>query len=165
MNENLPVSQFIEFDLNAVELWDLISTPGNLNYAHPYCLSNEIISWDSNGHSDRIIYLNGRNYVRKFNLWEEKQGFTLQIGEENGPQSFVKWEISTISANKTVLKITVYPYILSKFPRPFRKILHKFWVQPRLKKYLNSVLLGFLYYSENGISVPKNHFGKHPWFS
>ena len=68
------------------------------------------------GHSDRLIYLNGRNYVRKFNTWEEKQGFTLQIGEENGPQSFVKWEISTISNKKTTLKITVYPYILSKFP-------------------------------------------------
>ena len=46
MNENLPVSQFVEFDLNAVELWELISTPGNLNHAHPYCLSNEIISWN-----------------------------------------------------------------------------------------------------------------------
>ncbi len=165
MEKNLPVSRSIEFNLNSFELWELISKPSNLNHTHPYCLSNEIISWNNDGRSDRLIYLNGRNYVRKFDKWEENEGFTLSIGEEDGPQSFVKWEIKTISSNKTLLTITIYPYIISKFPRPLRKILHIFWVKPRLQKYLKSVLLGFLYYSENGSSVPKNHFGKHPWFS
>lgn len=165
MKKNLPISRSIEFNLNTCELWELISRPGNLNYTHPYCLSNEIICWSEDGHSDHLIYLNGRNYVRKFDTWKENEGYTLRIGEENGPQSFVKWEINPICSNKTLLTITIYPYILSKFPKILRKTLHIFWIKPRLQRYLKSVLLGFLYYSENGSTVPRNHFGKHPWFS
>lgn len=165
MKRNLPVAHTVIFDLDTIGLWNLICKPGNLNYSHPYCFSNEIIYWDENERSDRLIYLNGRNYVRRFNSWIEYEGYTLTIGEENGPQSFVKWEINVASNNRSSLTITIYPHILSKFPRISRKILHKLWIKPRLKKYLKSVLLGLLYYSENGYSVPKNHFGKHPWFS
>ena len=32
-------------------------------------------------------------------------------------------------------------------------------------KYLNSVLKGYKWYLENNQSVPRNHFGKHKWFS
>lgn len=163
--ENLPVSRSIKFNLKIHELWELISRPGNLNQTHPYCLSNEVIRWDDEYHSDRLIYLNGRNYIRKFNTWNENEGYSLSIGEENGPQSFVEWRIDFLSDNKSLLTITIYPYILSKFPRIFQNIIHTFWVKPRLQKYLKSVLQGFLFYSEHNYSVPRNHFGKHPWFS
>ena len=164
-HENLPVSRSIEFNLKIHELWELISRPGNLNQTHPYCLSNEVIRWDGEYHSDRLIYLNGRNYIRKFNTWNENKGYSLSIGEENGSKSFVEWEIDFLSDNKSLLTITIYPYILSKFPSIFQNILHIFWIEPRLQKYLKSVLRGFLFYSENNYSVPRNHFGKHPWFS
>lgn len=163
--ENLPVSRSIKFNLKIHELWELISRPGNLNQTHPYCLSNEVIRWDDEYHSDRLIYLNGRNYIRKFNTWNENEGYSLSIGEENGPQSFVEWRIDFLSDNKSLLTITIYPYILSKFPRIFQNIIHTFWIKPRLQKYLKSVLQGFLFYSEHNYSVPRNHFGKHPWFS
>jgi len=163
--ENLPVSRSIEFNLKIHELWELISRPGNLNQTHPYCLSNEVIRWDDEYHSDRLIYLNGRNYIRKFNTWNENEGYSLSIGEENGSQSFVEWRIDFLSDNKSLLTITIYPYILSKFPRIFQNIIHTFWIKPRLQKYLKSVLQGFLFYSEHNYSVPRNHFGKHPWFS
>lgn len=163
--ENLPVSRSIKFNLKIHELWELISRPGNLNQTHPYCLSNEVIRWDDEYHSDRLIYLNGRNYIRKFNTWNENEGYSLSIGEENGPQSFVEWRIDFLSDNKSLLTITIYPYILSKFPRIFQNIIHTFWIKPRLQKYLKSVLQGFLFYSDHNYSVPRNHFGKHPWFS
>jgi len=164
-HENLPVSRSIEFNLKIHELWELISRPGNLNRTHPYCLSNEVIRWDGEYHSDRLIYLNGRNYIRKFNTWNENEGYSLSIGEENGSQSFVEWKIDSLSDNKSLLTITIYPYILSRFPVLFRYILHIFWIKPKLQKYLESVLQGFLFYSERNSSVPRNHFGKHPWFS
>ena len=163
--ENLPVTRSIEFNLKIHELWELISRPGNLNQTHPYCLSNEVIRWDGEYHSDRLIYLNGRNYIRKFNTWNKNEGYSLSIGEENGSQSFVEWKIDSLSDNKSLLTITIYPYILTNFPNVFRYMLHIFWVKPRLQKYLESVLQGFLFYSERNSSVPRNHFGKHPWFS
>ena len=108
------------------ELWELISRPGNLNQTHPYCLSNEVIRWDGEYHSDRLIYLNGRNYIRKFNTWNENEGYSLSIGEENGPQSFVEWRIDFLSENKSLLTITIYPHILSKFPRGRFLEIHEF---------------------------------------
>ena len=163
--ENLPVSRSIEFNLKIHELWELISRPGNLNQTHPYCLFNEVIRWDGEYHSDRLVYLNGRNYIRKFNTWNKNEGYSLSIGEENGSQSFVEWKIDSLSDNKSLLTITIHPYILTNFPNVFRYMLHIFWVKPRLQKYLESVLQGFLFYSERNSSVPRNHFGKHPWFS
>ena len=124
-----------------------------------------MIRWDGEYHSDRLIYLNGRNYIRKFNTWNKNEGYSLSIGEENGSQSFVEWKIDSLSDNKSLLTITIYPYILTNFPNVFRYMLHIFWVKPRLQKYLESVLQGFLFYSERNSSVPRNHFGKHPWFS
>ena len=44
-------------------------------------------------------------------------------------------------------------------------MIHTFFINPGLKKYLNSVLKGYKWYLENKKSVPRNHFGKHKWFS
>ena len=66
-------------------------------------------------HKDSLIYLNGRTYIRNFQSWDEGNGYTLNIGEEGGKQSFVIWSIVEISENKSKLSITVYPYLLAKF--------------------------------------------------
>ena len=58
------------------------------------------------GHVDWLAYLNGRTYIRQFLTWNEGDGYTLRIGEENGLQSFVQWEIDAISENKSQLTIT-----------------------------------------------------------
>ena len=162
--KRLPVTQSIEFKLTIEELWNLISEPGNLNSSHPFCKTNEVISWDEKNHSDRLVYLNGRNYIRHFQTWEEGKGYTLLIGEENGSQSFVRWEIEEQDGGSK-LTITVYPFILAKLPKILAFIPHILWVKPRLGSYLKSVLSGFKHYSTTGESVPRNHFGKHPWFS
>ena len=162
--KRLPVSQSIEFDLSTSQLWELISTEENLNASHPFCKTNEAIEWGEGNHSDRLVYLNDRTYIRKFQTWEEGKGYTLLIGKENGPQSFVEWVIED-KGNKSKLTITVYPFILAKLPKVLAFLPHKLWVQPRMNSYLRSVLGGFHHYATTGNIVPRNHFGKHPWFS
>ena len=90
---------------------------------------------------------------------------TLLIGEENGCQSYVIWNIDKIAENKSKLTITVYPFILSKFSQPSSYVPYYLFVKPRMTSYLNSVLGGFKYYCDNNRKVPRNYFGKHRWFS
>jgi len=163
--KRLSVSQSMVFPCESGEVWRMISEPGNLNRCHPFCKSNEVIRWDKENHSDRLVYLNELNYIRNFITWDEGLGYTLLIGEIDGPQSYVVWEINSAIEGKTELTITVYPHILAKLPIYIAYLPHSIWVRPRLKKYLKSVLSGYQYYMKNGKKVPRNHFGKHPWFS
>ncbi len=163
-SDRLPVSYSLDYDFEAHELWKVISSPNHLNLFHPFCKSNEVINWEIN-HSDRLIYLNGRNYIRNFQTWDDGIGYTLLIGSENGPLSYVVWELKPKLQGKSELTITVYPYILAKLPNFVAYLPHKFWIEPRLRRYLKSVLSGLKYYLQTGKNVPRNHFGKHPWFS
>ena len=162
---NSPVSVEKSFDVSSDVLWKLISAPGNLNDCHPFCESNEVIQWDEDGHIDRLVYLNGRTYIRQFLTWDEGYGYTLRIGEENGLQSFVQWEIDAISENESQLRITVHPYLLAGYPKILSFLPYQFWIIPRMRQYLRSVVSGFEYVAQTGEPVPRNHFGSHPWFS
>ena len=44
-------------------------------------------------------------------------------------------------------------------------IIFNLYVRYLLKTYLDSVVKGLKYYSETNISVRKNQFGKHIWYS
>ena len=161
----LSVSQTVCYDCDTDELWKIISEPGNLNNSHPFCKSNEAIQWSKEEHSDRLVYLNELNFIRNFLTWDEGLGYTLLIGEAGGPQSYVVWEIDSAPEGKSKLTITVYPHILAGLPIIIAYLPHTMWVRPRLQKYLRSVLSGYEYYLQNGKAVPRNHFGRHPWFS
>ena len=87
------------------------------------------------------------------------------IGEEGGPQSYVEWEIDSLGQDRSRLIITVYPHILARLPRLMALVPHTIWVRPRLEAYLNSVVSGFRYHLQEGGRVPRDHFGRHPWFS
>ena len=165
MLRRLPVSNSADFEVSAERLWGAISEPGNLNDSHPFCDSNEVISWENGDRSDRLVYMSGLNYVRRFKTWEEGAGYTLVIGEEGGPQSYVEWDIEPLEDERSRLTITVYPYILDRLPRLLALVPHTFWVRPRLEAYLNSVVSGFRYRLQEGGRVPRDHFGRHPWFS
>tara|TARA_B100000925_G_C21983908_1_gene463625 strand:+ start:356 stop:847 length:492 start_codon:yes stop_codon:yes gene_type:complete len=146
------------------ELWDLISSPEHLNLVHPFCKSNESINWDKKKSKDVLVYLNGMVYFRDFTSWEDGNGYELMIGRKRGKKSRVVWKIK--SDDKSVsLKITVYPYLLSNWPRVMSLIPYKFIISPLLKSYLKSVISGINYYLINQKPVEKNHFGKHIWFS
>ena len=162
---NSPISVKKSFNVSKNELWMLISQPGNLNDCHPFCESNEVIQWNGDGHVDRLVYLNGRTYIRQFLTWDECKGYSLRIGEENGLQSFVQWEIDAVSENKSQLTIIVHPYLLAGYPKLVSFLPYQLWIKPRMRRYLHSVVSGFEYVAQTGKPVPRNYFGRHSWFS
>ena len=159
----LPVSNSIDLDFDRQSVWKIISEPGNLNKVHPFCKSNKVVYWDKDNHQDILEYLNGVTLYRKFYKWEEGKGYELNIGRENGRKSKVIWKIT--GEKKSKLKITVYPHVFSNRNRIIYFITHALFINPGLKKYLSSVLMGYKWYLENKQPVPRNHFGKHKWFS
>ena len=114
---------------------------------------------------DTLKYLNGFEVVRKFQTWDEGEGYSLMIGRDGGRQSFVEWSISEISEEKSTLKIRVHPHLLSDWNRITASLAYLFYIRPKLRKYLFSVTRGFKWQIKNKKKIPRNHFGKHPWFS
>ena len=68
-------------------------------------------------------------------------------------------------AGGSLLRITVYPFVLQSVPIVVRWIPHLARVRPMLKSYLSSVTRGFEWYVTRGEPVPRNQFGRHAWFS
>lgn len=159
-----PVSLKMKIESSAENLWSLISKPANLNLIHPFCKSNKIIKWEKDNYQDVLIYLNGLTYFRDFIKWEKNKGYTLLIGRKRGQKSKVEWKITTIKKN-TYLSITVHPYLLNSCPKFISFAPYYVIIKPILKKYLHSVISGINWYLINQKPVPKNHFGKHIWFS
>lgn len=160
-----PISATQAFDCSADEVWTLISAPGNLNDAHPFCKRNEPLVWNGETHRDRLVYLNGRTYVREFQTWNPGRGYTLLIGEEGGLQSYVVWTIESTEEGGSQLTITVHPYLLANLPGVVAFLPYRLWIVPRMRSYLRSVVGGFAHVASTGEAVPRNHFGRHSWFS
>lgn len=160
-----PISATQAFDCSTDELWALVSAPGNLNDAHPFCDQNDALVWDGTTHRDRLVYLNGRTYVREFQTWNPGEGYTLLIGEEGGPQSYVVWTIEATSEEGSRLTITVHPYLLANLPGVVAFLPYRLWIRPKMQRYLRSVVGGFAHVAATGKAVPRNHFGRHSWFS
>ena len=156
----LGVSYAKEFNTDRSTLWALVSTPNNLNDCHPFCQSNKVVKWGDGEYSDILVYLNGRTYLRRFQSWSEGSGYSLLIGEEDGPQSYVVWHIDSLSTSQSRLTITVYPFILAKL----------LWLYTSLSLGTPPVLLfqfflsGFLCHVERIEPVLRTHFGKPPFF-
>jgi len=159
----LPVSCSINLDFDREKVWQIISEPGNLNKVHPFCKLNTVVNWDKDKHEDVLEYLNGVTLFRNFYNWNEGKGYELNIGRKNGRKSKVVWKIT--GNKKSQLKITVYPHVFSNRNKFSYFLIHTFFINPGLKKYLNSVLKGYKWYLENKQTVPRNQFGKHKWFS
>ena len=159
------IHQEFTYPISKSELWSQISRPGNLKDCHPFCKDNEALEWDENSHSDRLEYLNGMTYIRQFLNWNEGEGYDLVIGEENGLQSYVVWQITELNDNQSSLSITVYPYLLANLNKALSFLPFVLYIRPKLRTYLKSVLRGFAYYAEHNQPVPRNHWGKHSWFS
>ena len=108
--------------------------------------------------------MNGLIYFREIIKLNNNKGYTLLIGKKRGKKSKVVWEI-TSSEKHTYLSITVYPYLLNSWPKIFSFIPYLLFIRPFLQKYLRSVIGGINWYLVNKNPVPRNHFGKHRWFS
>ena len=163
MNNSLFIKRNKELNFSKDRVWDVITTPNYLNETHPFCKKNTIVSWPGIGSKDVLEYLNGLTFERDFTYWDN-DGYDLTIGTKNGPKSKVKWRLDG-NVDKSELSIQIHTHSLRKFPGPLYVIPFISQIRPQLNSYLDSVLNGIEYYLENNKPVPRNHFGKHKWFS
>ena len=152
------------YDYSVENLWKVVSSPNYLNNVHPFCKENSIIKWNNDHHEDKILYLNEKTYIRKFVSWRALKGYDLWIGDNNKDQSFVEWRLEKVGS-RSKLTITVYPFLLSTWPRILSFLPYFLYINIKLKSYLLSVLSGIDWYIKENTPVPKNQFGKHSWFS
>ena len=150
---------------HASRVWEAISRPGNLEPCHPFCAANPVQAWPGETSRDEVHYLNGWVFERRFSSWFDGVGYDLEIGRRGGRQSFVSWRVRPIDTGRSVLEISVYPYVLQALPVVLRWLPYRLKVRPLLTQYLSSVVGGFEWYVTRGEPVPRNHFGPHPWFS
>lgn len=160
-----PVYASMQIEAPAQDCWNVISSPGNLEWCHPYCASNPVQKWPGPDSRDEVHYLNGLVYERRFSSWIEGVGYDLEIGKYQGEKSIVSWRITPIDPGLCELRITVYAHALRRIPAVIRWIPHFLWLRPRLRSYLDSVIRGLDWYVTRGKPVKKNAFGTHPWFS
>ncbi len=160
-----PVSVERRIDAPEKKVWGAISQPRNLEQIHPFCASNPVTRWPGADSVDEIRYLSGWAFERRFRNWIEGEGYDLEIGRRGGSQSTVSWRISAINDQTCTLRITVRPPALQKMPIVIRWAPHFLWLRPKLKSYLDSVVRGVEWYVTRGEAVPRNQFGRHPWFS
>lgn len=149
----------------AENVWAAISMPGNLEHCHPFCTRNPVKEWPGEGSRDEVHYLSGWIYERRFKRWIDGVGYDLEIGRQGGETSLVSWRIAPIDYRNCTLRIAVYPHGLQHLPAAIRWLPHYLRLRPMLKKYLSSVVRGFEWYVIRGEPVPRDHFGRHPWFS
>jgi hypothetical protein len=114
---------------------------------------------------DEVHYQSGWVYERRFFRWHDGVGYDLEIGRRGGGTSIVSWRITPVDPDSCVLSITVYPQNLQNWPTVLRWIPYMLRLRPLLKQYLESVVKGFEWYVVRGEPVPRNQFGRHPWFS
>ena len=162
--QRFKTSNSMTYDCSLEKLWKVVSSPNYLNNVHPFCKENSTIKWSKDHHEDKIVYLNNRYYIRKFVSWKVLEGYDLWIGSNNNNQSFVEWRLEKVDSGSK-LTITVYPFLLSSWPKVFSFFPYFFYINIKLKSYLFSVLSGIDWYINEKTPVPKNKFGEHSWFS
>ena len=159
------IGSSIIIDSNLDTVWRSISKPGHLEQVHPFCRENILLdSKDGKILRDKLIYLNGLEYIREFKSWNINKGYDLLIGKKNGQQSRVKWRLSK-KKNGIKLSINIYPYTSKKINSFIYPVIMVFIIRPKLKKYLFSVLNGIKWNVEQKRPVVQNQFGMHSWFS
>ena len=150
----------------ADRMWQVISTPGYLEPCHPFCERNPVQSWSGEDAEDTIRYYGGRVVQRRFNAWLEGAGYDLVVVDTAGvEQASVRWRIKAGNDTACRLSVSLRFLGLDHLPAAIRWTLHHFLVRPRMKRYLEAVVAGVVYYAEVGEPVVRNQFGSHPWFS
>ena len=164
LKKSWSVGYKMRIDSNVDDLWNVITKPGHLEMVHPFCKENYPIVWDKENSKDVLVYTNGVKLIREFKSWNEKQGYSLEIGTKNGRKSLVEWEISAEN-QKTYLSIRVYTFFMRERNLILSFLPHFIFIYPNLRRYLKSVIGGINYYLQNKKRVPRNYFGSHRWFS
>ena len=158
------VSATYSLGFNTLELWELISSPNNLEKFHPFCRQNPSIKWEGAHSIDKIYYHGGKVLTRNFFEWNEGTGYKLFIGENDTDLSMVEWKISA-RASGSLLEISIYPYRFNEGQKFLNYLPFHLFIKPGLNSYLWHIGKGLKYYHETGLSVQRNQFGRHKWFS
>lgn len=156
------ISTIIDASLDRV--WEVISTAGNLENVHPFCLSNPVSVWPGVGAHDEVHYRSGWVYHRHFTHWTDRTGYELDIGAIGEETSHVSWHLHPLDDEHTRLTIEVWPRPVNRIPG-LRHILRIIIVGPLMRKYLKSVTAGVNWYVTSGEPVKEDQFGSHIWFS
>lgn len=160
-----PVSAERTIAATSHKVWKAISRRGNLELAHPFCASNPVSVWPGPDSRDEVHYLSGWVYERRFRQWYDGVGYDLEIGRPGGGISRVSWRIRPVTDQSCSLRISVFPHAVQHISVAIRWIPHLLSLRPKLRLYLESVVKGFEWYVTRQEPVPRNAFGKHPWFS
>ena len=155
------VSSQIEINNSKEWVLNIIRSPSNLEKIHPFCKENRIETWNEEKSIDYVHYYSGKIYKRKFMKWNN-EGYVLEIYEDR-KLATISWRINSNDKN-SIIEIIARPYMPFKY-KLINIIIFNLYVRYLLKKYLNSVVKGLKYYSETNISVRKDQFGKHIWYS
>ena len=163
-NRGITFVETLNVDTNQV--WRILSSESNLELFHPFCEVNPTGKWPGKGSVDEVHYLNGWIFEREFHAWHEGEGYDLIIGRKYGRKSYVSWRIiPSRHPSSCKVSITIYPFIFNTRSKFLETIPFLLFIKPKLKSYLQSVLGGLKWYTVNQVPIPKNHFGKHSWFS
>ena len=160
-----PIHNKIRINASPELVWEVISSPGNLEYYHPFCESNPVDKWPGEESIDYVHYYNGLEYIREFTKWNSGVGYELLIGKKNGRKSKVIWQINKINNISSYLNITIYPHDFKRYPSFTKPVIYYLYIKPSLYKYLSSILKGLQWYITKNERVRKNQFGAHKWFS
>lgn len=160
-----PVTATRRIAAPAERVWEVISTPGNLEPCHPFCARNPVHEWPGPDSHDEIHYSSGWVFERRFRRWLEGVGYDLEVGRPGGRTSWVTWRIRPVDKRSCTLEITVHPFALQGLPVAVRWLPHVLYLRPMLRRYLQSVVGGFEWFVTRGEPVPRDGFGRHPWFS
>ncbi len=160
-----PVSASQTIAAPSSRVWTAISTPGNLDTCHPHCVKNPVEVWPGPDSRDEIHYLSGWIFQRHFLRWTEGVGYDLEIRRDGNGLARVSWRVLPVDEQSCILSITVYPYALQGVPLVVRWLPHLLRLRPMLKRYLTSVVKGFEWFVIHDEAVPRDQFGRHPWFS
>lgn len=160
-----PVSAKCDIAAPAARVWQAIAAPANLENCHPFCDRNPVHAWPGPESRDEVHYLSGWVYERRFRNWLEGEGYDLDIASRGEVIASVSWRVHPVDDCSCTLEITVCPYALQHLPVVIRWLPHLIRLRPRLKSYLESVVRGVEWFVTRNEAVPRDNFGKHPWFS
>lgn len=155
------VSSQIEINNSKEWVLNIIRSPRNLEKIHPFCKKNIIEIWNEEKSIDYVHYYSGKIYKRKFMKWNN-EGYVLEIYEDR-KLATISWRINS-NDKSSIIEIIARPYMPFKY-KLINIIIFNLYVRYLLKTYLDSVVKGLKYYSETDISVRKDQFGKHIWYS
>lgn len=162
---NWPVVLSRRITAPASKIWAVISSPGTLALYHPFCENNPVFRWHGGESHDEVRYFNGVVLVRRSTDWHENVGFDLQIGRTGERTSAVSWRIAAIEDQRSSISIAILRRAVQNVPIIVRWLPHFFWLRPRLRRSLQSVVKRLEYFIVHGEKVSRNQFWARPWFS